>query len=134
VVRGKQLTADDFYARLPCESSSVPKARAAVRDWCRETQMRSDAITDVQLAVTEAVANAVRHSGCDDFEVKCSIRAGSAIICVCDHGTGLDGANPGLGLGITIIRELAESVEFEHTNPGTRVTMRFDRRASHRGT
>jgi anti-sigma regulatory factor (Ser/Thr protein kinase) len=61
VADAKQLTLDDLYVRLPCEPPSVPKARAGVRDWCRESQMRSDAISDVQLAVTEAVASAVRH-------------------------------------------------------------------------
>ncbi len=88
-------------------------------------RMPADLIANVGLAVTEAAANAVRHSGCDDFEVRGWASDAILTVCVWDQGRGLDDPDPGAGLGIRIIRALAESVDFEDTHPGTRVTMRF---------
>lgn len=82
-------------------------------------------IADIQLAVTEAAANAVRHSGCDEFEVRGCAGDLSLTISVRDRGHGLREPHPGAGLGLRILRALAESVEIEATEPGTRVTMRF---------
>jgi serine/threonine-protein kinase RsbW len=109
----------------------VPQGRARVRDWCHELGLRDGAIADIQLAFTEAAANAVRHSGCDEFEVRGWTRDGSLIVCVWDQGHGLRDRDPGAGLGIRIIRALAESVDFEATQPGTRVTMRFPATLTH---
>jgi serine/threonine-protein kinase RsbW len=103
----------------------VPQCRARVREWCGALGLRHETVADIQLAVTEAAANAVRHSGCDEFEVRGWASALSLTVCVWDQGRGLRERNPGAGLGIGILRALAESVVFEDTSPGTRVTMRF---------
>lgn len=103
----------------------MPQGRAQVRDWCHELGLDSEIIADIQLAFTEAAANAVRHSGCDEFEVRGWTSGGSLVVCVWDRGHGLRDHDPGAGLGIGIIHSLAESVDFEATRPGTRVTMRF---------
>lgn len=115
----------DFQLRLPCEPPSVPRARARVREWCRDTGIRGDHIADVQLAVTEAAANAVRHSGCIDFEIRGSVSEEGLVVCVWDQGQAREEHEASTGLGTQIIRALAESVDFEDTRPGTRVTMRF---------
>ena len=117
----------DLRLRLPCEPTSIPQARARIRDWvCRHARVQRDLIADIQLAVTEAATNAVRHSGCDDFEVQGWISDDATLtVAVWDHGPGRQGADPGLGLGTQIISELAASVDYEQTEPGTRVTMRF---------
>jgi serine/threonine-protein kinase RsbW len=96
-----------------------------VREWCRALGVRNETVADIQLAVTEAAANAVRHSGCAEFEIRAWASDQSLTICVWDEGRGLAERNPGAGLGIGILRALAESVVFEDTRPGTRVTMRF---------
>lgn len=88
-------------------------------------QMPADLIANVGLAVTEAAANAVRHSGCEEFEVRGWTTDAILTVSVWDHGRGLDDPNAGAGLGIRIIHALADSVVFEDTHPGTRVTMRF---------
>jgi anti-sigma regulatory factor (Ser/Thr protein kinase) len=49
------------------------------------------------------------------------------IVAVWDQGSGRDDPNPGGGMGKRLISALADSVDFEHTAPGTRVTMRFHR-------
>lgn len=92
--------------------------------------MRKDLIPDVALAVTEAAANAVRHSGCEHFDVQGWVSGGTLVIEVTDNGRGRGDPEPGLGLGTGIIRTLAQAVEFEETRPGTRVTMRFDRHSA----
>lgn len=117
-----------FRVRLPCERASVPEARALVCDWCREVRLGGGLIADVQLAVTEAVTNAVRHSGCAHFEVLGRISEGALCVRVWDRGRGR--GDPEAGLGTGIIRAVAGSVEFEDTHPGTRVTMRFGRRSA----
>jgi serine/threonine-protein kinase RsbW len=103
----------------------VPQCRARVREWCQALGLGQETIADIQLAVTEATANAVRHSGCDEFEIRGWARDLNLTVCVWDQGRGLPEPDSGAGLGIRIIRTLAESVDFEDTRPGTRVTMRF---------
>jgi anti-sigma regulatory factor (Ser/Thr protein kinase) len=89
--------------------------------------MRVQRAADVQLAVTEAATNAVLHSGCTEFEIQGRVSGRCLIISVTDHGRVRDDAGPGLGVGTTIMRKLAESVDFERTVSGSRVTMRFER-------
>jgi serine/threonine-protein kinase RsbW len=103
----------------------VPQCRARVSEWCRALGVRHETIADIQLAVTEAAANAVRHSGCHEFEIRGWVSDPTLTVSVWDEGRGLREPSPGAGLGIRILRTLAESVDFEDTHPGTRVTMRF---------
>jgi len=129
VAEGARTAAEttEFRLELLCETASVPQARARVRGWCDELRIAGDLNAAMQLAVTEAAANAVRHSGCDDFEVRGSTSGAALVLCVWDQGRGLADRNPGAGLGTGIIRAVADSVDFEDTRPGTRVTMRFCR-------
>jgi serine/threonine-protein kinase RsbW len=126
-----QVDLGELHLRLACEPASVPQARMRLQEWWRRRGMRGELPTDIQLAVTEAATNAVRHAGCDDFEMTARLTDDSVIVSVSDTGTGRVEGRRGrsLGLGLAIIRELAESVCFEHADPGTRVTMRFDRDA-----
>jgi histidine kinase-like protein len=64
-------------------------------------------IANAQLAVTEAAANAVRHSGCIDFQIQGRMSATTLIVVVSDQGPGRPYPDPGGGLGTGIIRELA---------------------------
>jgi anti-sigma regulatory factor (Ser/Thr protein kinase) len=78
--------------------------------------------------VSEAAANAVRQAGAAEFEIHGRMSEGSLIVCVSDQGRGLREHAPDAGYGLLIIRKLTESVEFEDTQPGTRVTMRWPTR------
>jgi anti-sigma regulatory factor (Ser/Thr protein kinase) len=118
---------DSFHVRHPCEASSVPQAREQVREWCHQARIRGDVVADVQLAVSEAATNAVRHSKCVDFEIQGWMRHATLIVSVWDHGQGRGDPEPAAGLGTRIIRALADSVDIQDTHPGTRVTMRFPR-------
>jgi len=123
----KEAESAGIRLRLRCEPASVAQGRARVRAWCKELGIADETIADVQLAVTEASANAVRHSGCAEFEIRGWTCEASAVVRVWDQGRGRDDPIPGAGLGIAIIRALTQSVEFKATEPGTRVTMRFQR-------
>jgi serine/threonine-protein kinase RsbW len=123
-------TISEFHVRLECEAQSVPQARAQLREWWQHLFLPDNLLPDVQLAVTEAAANAVRHARCDYFDVDARLTDERLIVSVSDRGPGNPHASPGLGYGKEIIRTLATSVEFEDTKPGTRVTMRFDRYVS----
>jgi serine/threonine-protein kinase RsbW len=119
----------EFRARLACEAASVPQVRTRLRDWLQDVNIARHLLSDIQLAVTEAVANVVRHAGCDEFEVTAGLTEEMLIVSVSDPGPGRPQADPGLGVGREIIRKLTTSVTYEETTPGTRVTMRFDRHA-----
>jgi serine/threonine-protein kinase RsbW len=90
---------------------------------------------DVQLAVTEACANVVRHAyddGLGTIEVTVCPEEDALRIVVADHGRGLgpspDGGGPGLGL--PMIAALTEKLEIEHVpGAGSRVAMLFPRPA-----
>jgi anti-sigma regulatory factor (Ser/Thr protein kinase) len=125
----RQLETGDFRFALPCEPASVPRVRARVSDWCAKARMYRDQILDIQLAVTEAASNAVLHSGCTELEIQGRVSGENLIVSVTDYGTVQHDTGPGLGVGIGIMRKLAESVDFDRTQSGTRVTMRFGRRA-----
>jgi serine/threonine-protein kinase RsbW len=98
-----------------------------VRNWCRDARIRGDVVADVQLAVTEAATNAVRHSDCVEFEIQGRMSDATLLVSVWDQGPGRNDPETGAGMGIRIIQALADSVDFERTEPGTRVTMRFVR-------
>jgi anti-sigma regulatory factor (Ser/Thr protein kinase) len=86
----------------------------------------------VALAVTEAVTNVVRHAyPGSEGTVTLSAEASEdeLVVVVTDAGVGSRGhtmpTNPGIGIGLTLIRELSASVRVEPTNTGTTITMRF---------
>jgi anti-sigma regulatory factor (Ser/Thr protein kinase) len=87
--------------------------------------------TSVELAVSEAVANAVIHAftGRDGgtITVRARAEAESVLIEVADSGRGIaaGGRFPGLGFGLPMIGELANSVEIQTGKTGTRIALRF---------
>lgn len=115
----------EFQLRLPCDPASVPQARHRVRGWCHDARIRGDIVANVQLAVTEAATNAVRHTDCVDFEIQGRLDEATLTVSVWDQGRERSDLKPSAGMGTRIIRALTDSVDFEDTHPGTRVTMRF---------
>ena len=87
--------------------------------------------TSVELAVSEAVGNAVIHAfaGRDGGTITVSAKAEaeSVLIEVADSGRGIaaGGRFAGLGFGLPIIGELAKSVEIQTGTTGTRIALRF---------
>jgi anti-sigma regulatory factor (Ser/Thr protein kinase) len=87
---------------------------------------------DIQLAVTEACANVVRHAypgGLGDVQCDCEATEDEIVIRVSDWGIGIDqaSAQPGLGLGIALIEWLSDDAKHSHTQGVTLVEMHFAR-------
>lgn len=86
----------------------------------------------VELAVGEAVGNAVLHAYRDGADgriaVAGAIEAGQLVITVSDQGVGMrpDPDSNGLGFGLPLIAQLTEAVEITaRAGGGTDVRMRF---------
>ena len=113
---------------LPAAPASVGAARRLLRRFAGDLEVDLDA---VELAVSEAVANAVVHAY-DDGDGTVELEAAAAPfelqIVVRDHGRGMGaGSNGGAGFGLPIIRRLARHVEVADAAPGVALTMTFPR-------
>jgi anti-sigma regulatory factor (Ser/Thr protein kinase) len=87
---------------------------------------------DIQLAVTEACGNVVRHAypdGHGDVLCECEATDEEIMIRVSDWGIGTDhpSAQPGLGLGIPLIEQVSDQTAQSHSHGVTMRDMRFTR-------
>ena len=118
----------------PASADSVSQLRQAVVDFAYEHGVPEPCLSDIRLAVSEAVSNAVVHAfrGRADGTVIASVTTGDSAwveVLVTDDGTGMAPRDdsPGLGLGLPLIRHLTD--QFEHRRPpgsdGTELWMHF---------
>ena len=109
-------------------------------DFACENGVPEPCVSDVRLAVSEAVTNAVVHafrgpeeSGTVIVTVYVRVREWIEVL-VTDDGSGMAPRDdsPGIGLGLPLIRHLAD--QFDHRRPpegvGTELRMRFSFTAS----
>jgi serine/threonine-protein kinase RsbW len=112
---------------------TVTFLRQTVADFIVANGVAQSHVTDVQLAVSEAVTNAVVHAFRDRREpgtvsVSVALDDAEIEIVVRDDGSGMAPRNdsPGLGLGLSLIRRVADG--FDHREPpdgGTELWTRF---------
>src|SRR3954453_11113845 len=112
---------------LPAEPRSASRARRAVLDALKGIAVDRDAIGVV---VSEAVTNAVLHAYRErrgQVHVSAILHEGSVEIAVADDGLGMRprADSPGIGLGMPLIADLADSVVISGTAPGTKVSAHF---------
>jgi serine/threonine-protein kinase RsbW len=89
---------------------------------------------DVRLAVTEACANVVVHAythgePAGDLRVSATVEGARLLVTVRDWGVGVkaDTSTAGLGLGLVLLRTLADAVDIvSHPEDGLEVRMAFD--------
>ncbi|MDQ6726202.1 MAG: ATP-binding protein [Actinomycetota bacterium] len=108
---------------LPRDSATLPVVRHIAGCSLKELGVETEAIEDVELALTEAAANVVKHSGADDeYEVHLVIEDKLCEIRVVDTGHGFDSSALGVamaapaeeqGRGMALIAALVDSVHFE---------------------
>jgi serine/threonine-protein kinase RsbW len=112
---------------LPAELTSVRVARHYVHE--RWTQLDDDTLGDVELIISELVANAVRH-GRPDIVFRARLDPFAVDIAVFDQGEELPPSRPvavseksNSGRGLTIVDRLAHAwgVEPHTTGPGKTV-------------
>jgi anti-sigma regulatory factor (Ser/Thr protein kinase) len=120
---------ESFELDLPSSSKSVRKARRAVAELARRL---GAAESDVTIAVSEAVGNAVVHAFREGRSGTIRVFArrdrGRFLVTVADDGIGMT-PNPesaGLGFGIPLISKVCDDVRFSSSREGTKVTMCFD--------
>jgi anti-sigma regulatory factor (Ser/Thr protein kinase) len=127
-----------FTMTIPADPSAIPALTDGVTHVLQEKHWNEDDVMAVELALQEAVANAIRH-GCGGDRTKklqCSVacdESGEVVITVRDPGTGFDHttvANPlhpenilkPSGRGIFLINGLMDDVQF--ADGGREVQMR----------
>ena len=108
---------------LPRDSSTLPVVRHIAAFALDELGVDTEAIEDVALALTEAAANVVKHSGQgDQYEVHLIVEDKVCEIRVVDTGHGFDSTSLGVamagpsdeqGRGMALMAALVDSVHFE---------------------
>jgi stage II sporulation protein AB (anti-sigma F factor) len=132
------VTRADSNSDLPPLELKVRSRPESVTDTrrrvARYAESRGANRDDVELAVAEAVANAVVHAfeGRDDgvITVRAEIDGPDYFVVeIADRGFGVGThvRDPRAGFGLPIIGTLADSVEIQTGNRGTRLVLRFPR-------
>ncbi len=123
----------EFTVRLPVDSHSVPFVRGICRKALEHLKVGKDTVHEIALALTEACANVVQHSGQNtDYDVAVHIDDDVCRISVWDEGAGFD--LPDLsqpidprsegGAGLVLMRALVDELAFERDPDGRhRVTL-----------
>lgn len=117
--RGFRMT---LSLQLPRDKLSVGVLRHLVSDVLREVGVLDEDRSDVELAVTEAAANVIEHSGAGDaYEVTVTIGPSLAELRVVDVGRGFDhillsetvaGPDDERGRGLALMNALVDQVRF----------------------
>jgi anti-sigma regulatory factor (Ser/Thr protein kinase) len=131
--RGEPPSPDRSVASLnvchPALPELVPLFRHAASDFAVEHGASPELRTDIVLAVSEAVTNAVKHSDAHEEEtvtMAATASDGWLEIVVRDRGTGFGTAeSDGLGLGLPIIARLSARLTISQEGDGTELRMGF---------
>ena len=108
---------------LPREVDSVPAVRRLLRCALSAFQVDRQDGDDLELALTEACANVVKHAtGADGIEVRLDVAEDRCAIDVSDNGDGFDADAVGKpdvrserGRGLLLIKALSENVRMQST-------------------
>jgi serine/threonine-protein kinase RsbW len=123
---------------IPAKAEYITLCRLALTGLARLRPLSDELLADLKLALTEATSNSVRHAypdteGC--VEICYELRADSLEIVVTDEGEGFDPAEETGdgdlenltegGLGIAIIRSIADEFELGKGPEGRGSRLRF---------
>ena len=125
------LLRTDLSLRVPATEDSLPLVRQALRSVGQTVDADLEALEDAELAVTEALANAVEHAyGDADGEIRILVKPeeSSLIVTVSDDGVGMPDEvrrrSEGRGYGLSMIEGIATTLEIKE-GEGTDVRMTF---------
>ncbi len=123
---------------IPAKAEYITLVRLALSGLSHLRPLSEETLGDLKLAVTEACSNSVRHAYRDgrkgSVDVVYELHSDRLIVEVCDDGEGFEvgvdltasAARPGEGgLGIAIIRELADELELGPGASGKGSRLRF---------
>ena len=120
----------ELRLRVPADEDSLPVVRQALRSLGETVDAQVEALEDAELALTEALANAVEHAYEGDGEVRVTFnpQESDLIVLVADSGVGIsDDARAGRndrGFGLPLIESIASRVEIRGGD-GTEIEMSF---------
>ena len=111
---------------IPAKAEYITLVRLALSGLSQSRELSDETLGDLKLAVTEACSNSIRHAyGGRDGSVE--VHPDRLVVEVCDDGPGFSVPEPTLvgedglhegGLGIAIIRELADELELGSGDSG----------------
>ena len=124
--------------RIPARAEYITLCRLALTGIARLRAMSDEVVADLKLALTEAASKSVRHAYGDEdgvVEISSELLPDRLVIEVSDDGEGFDparssGGQDGLsegGLGIAIIRAIADEVEIGTQPGGKGSRLRFEK-------
>ena len=127
---------------IPARAEYITLCRLALTGIARLRQLSDELLADLKLALTEAASNSVRHAYGDKdagvVDISYQLFSDRLVIEVTDEGEGFDPAeaegsaaelSEG-GLGIAIIRAIADDVEFGAQPGGKGSRLRFEKALS----
>jgi len=122
---------------IPAKPEYITLSRLALSGLSRVRAFRDDTLADLKLALTEACSNSVRHAYDNDegrVDISFELLEDRLIVEVADDGSGFEPADAGKsldeelsegGLGIAIIRSVADEVEIGDGPGGRGSRLRF---------
>lgn len=127
---------------LPKEEITIPFARHLLRYCLIELRVDQDCAHDIELALSEACANVVDHSGIgDEYQVQVEVQDKVASIRVIDTGHGFDAEalsggvaaseSDERGRGLSLMNALVDQVKLE-SNPESGTVVRLDKQLQYR--
>ncbi len=111
-----------FALSLPVDAATVPVVRSLARAAMATLGVTDACLADVEVVLTEACTNALRHAGGEDeYQVEMEVNEEFANIRVLDKGRGLDHRRLGGeaahssegGRGILLMRALVDDISFD---------------------
>lgn len=125
---------------IPARAEYITLCRLALTGIARVRELSDEVLADLRLALTEAASNSVRHAYAGDehagvVEISYELQPDRLVIEVIDQGEGFDPAeaegppeelSEG-GLGIAIIRAIADEVEIGTQPNGKGSRLRFEK-------
>ena len=132
------VAAREVRLTIPAKPEYITLGRLALTGISRLRPLSDEALADLKLALTEACSNSVRHAyagGEGHVQISFELREDRLVVEVEDDGTGFehDGTGRELereeleegGLGIAIIRSVADEVEIGARETGRGSLLRF---------
>jgi len=128
---------DTIRLTIPAKAEYITLVRLALSGLSQTQELPDETLGDLKLAVTEACSNSVRHAyGAEEgaVEIVYELHPDRLVVEVTDAGQGFaaedaaaqrDGTLPEGGLGIAIIRELADELELGAGAGGQGSRLRF---------
>ena len=140
-IHSAHLNATSGQVRLtiPARPEYITLCRLALTGLSRLAAFSEELLADLKLALTEACSNSVRHAYSEDeagvVQIVYELLPDRLVIEVTDEGGGFEPENAATkpedlsegGLGIAIIRAIADQVEIGSRENGTGSRLRFEK-------